>query len=112
MINGSVHAGPNAIFALAREGYTKLTINPRDVLDGLRWPGLWRVGESGSGVPDSRRRRDRCQAFPCEPAQTRPELPDDSLVPTHAGVRAQALHRDGRLVDDFYCSGRHVRSMY
>ena len=72
MINGSVHAGPNAIFALAREGYTKLTINPRDVLDSLRWPGLWRLG-SGSGVPDSRRRRDRCpEAFPCEPARTRP----------------------------------------
>ena len=44
MINGGVHAGPNAVFALAREGYTKLTINPRDVADSLRWPGLWRLG--------------------------------------------------------------------
>ena len=58
MINGSVHAGPNAIFALAREGYTKLTINPRDVLDSLRQ--AMEGWESGSGVPDSRRRRDRC----------------------------------------------------
>ena len=45
MINGSIHAGPNAIFALAREGYTKLKINPRDVVDSLRWPGLWKLGK-------------------------------------------------------------------
>ena len=45
MINGWVHAGPNAILALAREGYTKLKINPRDVADSLRWPGLWRLGK-------------------------------------------------------------------
>ena len=57
MINGSVHAGPNAIFALAREGYTKLTINPRDVLDSVRWPGLWRLGKRfwRTGLDEARR---------------------------------------------------------
>ena len=72
MINGSVHAGPNAIFALAREGYTKLTINPRDVLDSLRWPGLWRLGKAVLAYRTRGGGEIAVEAFPCEPAQTRP----------------------------------------
>jgi (S)-2-hydroxyglutarate dehydrogenase len=103
MTNGSIHAGPNAIFALAREGYTKLTINPRDVWDSLRWPGLWRLGKRfwRTGLDEATRSLSK-KRFLASLRQLVPELPDDSLVPTHAGVRAQALHRDGRLVDDFY----------
>jgi (S)-2-hydroxyglutarate dehydrogenase len=103
MINGSVHAGPNAIFALAREGYTKLKINPRDVLDSLRWPGLWRLGKRfwRTGLEEAARSLSK-KHFLASLRELVPELPDDSLVPTHAGVRAQALQRDGRLVDDFY----------
>jgi L-2-hydroxyglutarate oxidase len=103
MINGSVHAGPNAIFALAREGYTKLKINPRDVLDSLRWPGLWRLGKRfwRTGLEEAARSLSK-KRFIASLRELVPELPEDSLVPTHAGVRAQALHRDGRLVDDFY----------
>jgi (S)-2-hydroxyglutarate dehydrogenase len=103
MINGSVHAGPNAIFALAREGYTKLTINPRDVVDSLRWPGLWRLGKRfwRTGLDEATRSLSK-KRFLASLRELVPELPDDSLVPTHAGVRAQALQRDGRLVDDFY----------
>jgi (S)-2-hydroxyglutarate dehydrogenase len=103
MINGSVHAGPNAIFALAREGYTKLTINARDVVDSLRWPGLWRLGKRfwRTGLDEATRSLSK-KRFLASLRELVPELPDDSLVPTHAGVRAQALQRDGRLVDDFY----------
>jgi (S)-2-hydroxyglutarate dehydrogenase len=103
MINGSVHAGPNAIFALAREGYTKLAINPRDIADSLRWPGLWRLGKRfwRTGVDEAVRSLSK-KRFLASLRELVPELPDDSLLPTHAGVRAQALHRDGRLVDDFY----------
>ena len=103
MVNGSVHAGPNAIFALAREGYTKLTINPRDVLDSIRWPGLWRLGRRfwRTGLEETARSLSK-RRFLASLRELVPELPNDSLVPTHAGVRAQALHRDGRLVDDFY----------
>ena len=102
-INGSIHAGPNAIFALAREGYTKLTINPRDVVDSLRWPGLWRLGKRfwRTGLDEALRSLSK-KRFLASLRELVPELPDDSLLPTHAGVRAQALHRDGRLVDDFY----------
>jgi (S)-2-hydroxyglutarate dehydrogenase len=103
MINGSVHAGPNAIFALAREGYTKLKINPRDILDSLRWPGLWRLGKRywRTGVDEAARSISK-KRFLASLRELVPDLPDDCLVPTHAGVRAQALHRDGKLVDDFY----------
>ena len=103
MINGSIHAGPNAIFALAREGYTKLKINPRDVMDSLSWPGLWRLGKRywRTGVAEAARSISK-KRFLTSLRELVPDLPDDCLVPTHAGVRAQALHRDGRLVDDFY----------
>jgi (S)-2-hydroxyglutarate dehydrogenase len=103
MINGSVHAGPNAIFALAREGYTKRKINPRDVIDSLRWPGLWRLGRRywRTGMEEAARSFSR-KRFLSSLRELVPDLPDDSLLPTHAGVRAQALRRDGMLVDDFY----------
>ena len=103
MINSSIHAGPNAILALAREGYTKLKINPRDVADSLRWPGLWRLGKRywRTGFEEAARSLSK-KRFLASLRQLVPDLPDDCLVPTHAGVRAQALRRNGQLVDDFY----------
>jgi len=103
MINSSIHAGPNAILALAREGYTKLKINPRDVADSLRWPGLWRLGKRywRTGFDEAARSLSR-KRFLASLRELVPDLPDDCLVPTHAGVRAQALRRNGQLVDDFY----------
>jgi (S)-2-hydroxyglutarate dehydrogenase len=103
MINGSIHAGPNAIFALAREGYTKLKINPRDVLDSLRWPGLWKLGKRywRTGIDEATRSFSE-KRFLASLRDLVPDLPDDCLLPAHAGVRAQALRRDGLLVDDFY----------
>jgi (S)-2-hydroxyglutarate dehydrogenase len=108
MINGSVHAGPNAIFALAREGYTKLKINPRDIVDSLSWPGLWRLGKRywRTGIEEAARSASK-KRFLASLRELVPDLPDECLVPTHAGVRAQALHRDGRLVDDFYYERAH-----
>jgi L-2-hydroxyglutarate oxidase len=103
MINGSIHAGPNAIFALAREGYTKLKINPRDVVDSLRWPGLWKLGKRywRTGIDEATRSFSQ-KRFLASLRELVPDLPDDCLLPAHAGVRAQALRRDGLLVDDFY----------
>jgi L-2-hydroxyglutarate oxidase len=103
MINGSIHAGPNAIFALAREGYTKLKINPRDVVDSVRWPGLWRLGRRywRTGLDEAARSMSK-KRFLASLRELVPDLPDDCLLPAHAGVRAQALRRNGQLVDDFY----------
>lgn len=103
MIGGGVHAGPNAIFALAREGYTWLTINPRDVLESAAWPGLWKLGARfwRVGLSEVARSLSR-RRFLASLRELVPELGDDSLVPTHSGVRAQAMRRNGDLVDDFY----------
>lgn len=102
MINGSVHAGPNAIFAFAREGYTWLTVNPRDLLESLAWPGLWRLGARfwKVGISETARSLSR-KRFLAGLRELVPTLGDDSLTPTHSGVRAQAMRRDGSLVDDF-----------
>jgi L-2-hydroxyglutarate oxidase len=103
MFNGSVHAGPNAVFALAREGYSWLQINPRDVLDSAVWPGLWILGKKfwRTGIDETLRSFSQ-KRFLGSLRELIPDLSDDSLVPTHAGVRAQAMKRDGSLVDDFY----------
>jgi len=103
MITGGVHAGPNAVFALAREGYTWLDINPRDVWESARWPGLWKLGRKfwRNGLDEVARSLSRPR-FLASLRELVPELPADSLIPTHSGVRAQAMRRDGTLVDDFY----------
>ncbi|MDJ0377312.1 L-2-hydroxyglutarate oxidase [Cryobacterium sp. PH31-L1] len=103
MVTGGVHAGPNAVFALAREGYTWLQINPRDTWESARWPGLWKLGKKfwRNGLDEVARSLSQ-KRFLASLRELVPALADDSLVPTHAGVRAQAMRRDGSLVDDFY----------
>ncbi|GAA3706115.1 L-2-hydroxyglutarate oxidase [Microlunatus aurantiacus] len=102
MINGGVHAGPNAVLALAREGYSWTTVKPADVADYLRWPGSWRLGRRywKTGLGEIRRSLSPAR-FLASLRELVPALPDDSLVPAPAGVRAQALRRDGTMVDDF-----------
>jgi len=103
MISGGVHAGPNAVFALAREGYTWLQINPRDTWESARWPGLWKLGRKfwRNGLDEVTRSLSR-KKFLTSLRELVPELADNSLIPAHAGVRAQAMRRDGSLVDDFH----------
>ena len=101
-INGSVGHGPNAIFALAREGYTKLTINPRDVVDSVRWPGLWRLGKRfwRTGLDEARRSlsKKRFLASLRELVQNFPTTPYlDACRRTRPGAAPRR-----RLVDDFY----------
>ncbi|WP_328810687.1 L-2-hydroxyglutarate oxidase [Rhodococcus sp. NBC_00294] len=107
MIDGTVHAGPNAVLALAREGYRWRDIAPRDVADALAWPGLWRLGRRywRTGAQEVARSVSSAR-FLASLRELVPDLPSDSLVPTHAGVRAQAIHRSGALVDDFYYEQR------
>ena len=102
MIGGGTHAGPNAVLALAREGYTWRDVVPRDVWDYLTWPGLWRLGRRywRTGLEEVRRSFSRPR-FAASLRELVPDVPDAALVPTHAGVRAQAMKRDGSLVDDF-----------
>lgn len=101
-LDGGVHAGPNAVLALAREGYRATDVSPRDVADELAWPGLWRLGAKNlvPGAQEVLRSVSR-RRFAASLARLIPGVTADDLVPAPAGVRAQALARDGRLVDDF-----------
>jgi L-2-hydroxyglutarate oxidase len=102
MFDGTVHAGPNAVLALAREGYTWGTVRPRDVADLARWPGTWRLARQWwrTGVAEVARSLSR-RRFLRSLQQLVPELTGADIVPTHAGVRAQAVDRSGAMVDDF-----------
>ena len=101
-VSGEVEAGPNAVLAFAREGYTWGTVSPRDLLETLAWPGFRALAARhlGYGLGEVRRSLDR-HAMADALRRLLPELRDDDLRPSHAGVRAQALGRDGALVDDF-----------
>jgi L-2-hydroxyglutarate oxidase len=112
MIGGGVHAGPNAVLALAREGYSWGEVNRRDVVDSLRWPGLWRLGRKywRTGIDEVARSVSE-RKFLTSLRELVPALPENCLVPTHSGVRAQALRRDGSLVDDFYYE-RGIRQIH
>jgi L-2-hydroxyglutarate oxidase len=102
MVDGSVHAGPNAVLALAREGYRWGAVSPRDVLDAAAYGGLWRLGRQHwrYGLGEVRRSLSK-RRFTASLARLVPALREDDLVPAGSGVRAQAIRPDGSLVDDF-----------
>lgn len=102
MIDGSVHAGPNAVLALAREGYRKRDIVPRDVLDVVTFGGFWRLARrhAGAGMGEVARSFSK-RLFVRALRQLIPDIGMDDLVRSQAGVRAQALQPSGALVDDF-----------
>lgn len=103
MVGGGVHAGPNAVFAFSREGYRWRDIRPRDLLDSASWPGFWRLGMKNlpAGVNETVRSLSKA-VFARSLAVLVPGITARDLRPAPAGVRAQALHRDGTLVDDFF----------
>ena len=101
-LDGRVHAGPNAVLALAREGYTWRTARVADLVAMARHRGVWQVGRqhwrTGLGeVHRSLRRSVLARAL----QRLVPDLDPTDLVPASAGVRAQAVDRDGNLLDDF-----------
>jgi L-2-hydroxyglutarate oxidase len=107
MIGGGIEAGPNAVLALAREGYTKSRVSPRDVADSLGFPGLWRFlarypRTSWHEVKRSLSRRLFARAL----QRLVPEVREDDLTPGGAGVRAQAMLPSGDLVQDFHFLAR------
>lgn len=114
-LDGSTWLGPNAVLALARDGYGRLSVRPRDVWDALSAPGFrrlarrhWRAGAAELARDWSRRLLAR------EARRLLPELRAADLAPGPAGIRAQALALDGSLLDDFVFEGDervlHVRN--
>jgi len=101
-IHGGVEAGPNAVLALAREGYSRASFDLRDAWGVARWPGFWRMARRHwrAGMAEQARSLRRA-SFARACAALVPEVRADDLTPGGAGVRAQAVRRDGALVDDF-----------
>jgi L-2-hydroxyglutarate oxidase len=105
-VHGAVHLGPNAVPALAREGYRRRTVRPRDLADTLAFPGAWRIARRHWRQEAGEIRRSLSKrAFTADARRLLPALRPDDLLPAPAGVRAQAVLRDGTLVDDFLFGG-------
>jgi L-2-hydroxyglutarate oxidase len=102
MIDGSVHAGPNAVLSLKREGYKKTDFDLGDFAEVMTYPGFWKLAakHADEGIKEIIRSFSKA-AFTRSLQKLIPEVKSEDLVPTHAGVRAQALMDDGKLVDDF-----------
>ena len=102
MIDGSVHAGPNAVLAFKREGYYKTSFNLRDFLETMTFGGFWKLARKNlnEGLMEVRRSLSKA-VFVRSLQRLIPEIQPDDIVPAAAGVRAQALLPSGDLVDDF-----------
>jgi (S)-2-hydroxyglutarate dehydrogenase len=104
-VHGNVDAGPNAIFALKREGYRSGDFSLRDTVESLAFPGFWRVAAKHWRMgKDEARRSVSKGSFVAGLQRLVPEVQAEDLVPGGSGVRAQAIHRSGALVDDFQFS--------
>ena len=101
-LDGSVEAGPNAVLALRREGYRWRDLSLRDAFESLTWPGFLRLAmkHGGTGMGEVWRSASK-PAFTKALQRLLPALHGGQLRRGGAGVRAQALRRDGSLVDDF-----------
>jgi L-2-hydroxyglutarate oxidase len=102
MVNGAVTVGPNAVLGYKREGYGRINVNPIDIKEMVSFPGFWRLirANISSGIKEMvdslylpgylKRVRKYC-----------PEITASDLQPYPAGIRAQAVMKDGSLVHDF-----------
>lgn len=102
MIDGSVHAGPNAVLSLKREGYKKTDFDLRDFAEVMTYPGFWKLASkhADEGLREVVRSFSKA-AFVKSLQRLIPDVRSEDVIPTHAGVRAQALMDNGSLVDDF-----------
>ncbi len=101
-ITGSIDAGPNAVLALAREGYHRTDLDVRDLADALRYGGLWRfVARHRSMVARELAQSFDRRRFVRALQRLIPAITGDDLDPAAAGVRAQAILPTGEFVDDF-----------
>jgi L-2-hydroxyglutarate oxidase len=101
-VSGVVEVGPNAVLATAREGYQRSNFSVRDLAGLAAWPGAWRMAKRHwrTGVKEVRGSLSK-RRYMAEAMQYVPEIGAADVYRSGAGVRAQALDRDGGLVDDF-----------
>ena len=107
LIHGGVEAGPNAVLAFAREGYTKLDFVAADLWDALSFPGLWKFLQRYPAVSWYEVKRSFSKQLFCESLQRLvPDIRVDDISPGGAGVRAQSMLPNGDLVQDFLFADR------
>lgn len=103
LIHGGVECGPNAVLALAREGYRHTDFSLRDTLETLTYPGFWRFFARYPRMCWEEFKRSYSKKLFCRSLQRLvPELAIEDLMPGGSGVRAQALSPSGELMQDFY----------
>jgi L-2-hydroxyglutarate oxidase len=102
MIGGGVEAGPNAVLAMARHGYTKTSFSTADAMSIATYGGFWKMARQHwkTGMGELHRSLSK-RAFLNALRRLMPELQAGDLEPGSAGVRAQAVDAEGKLVDDF-----------
>ena len=107
LIHGGIEAGPNAVLAFAREGYTKRDFVASDLWDALSFPGLWKFLQRYPSVSWYEVKRSFSKQLFCESLQRLvPEIQVDDISPGGAGVRAQSMLPNGDLVQDFLFADR------
>jgi (S)-2-hydroxyglutarate dehydrogenase len=101
-----VEAGPNAVLAFRREGYKFADVNIRDMLELAGYRGFWKMAAKHwwTGLGEMKRSLSR-YSFWKSLARLVPSVRRDDIIPAGAGVRAQAVAPDGKLVDDFFIRG-------
>jgi L-2-hydroxyglutarate oxidase LhgO len=107
-ISGSIEAGPNAVLAFSREGYTGAPANTAEALQIMMFPGLWKLARRywRMGVPEQFRSWSK-RAFTASLQKMIPEITEQDLAPGGSGVRAQAVDGQGNMLDDFHFSSSH-----
>jgi len=101
-IDGTVEAGPNAVLAFAREGYKKSDVSFRDLSEIMLYPAFWKLGKRYWKIGSSEMIRSYSKnLFVRELKKLIAEITSNDIVPGGSGVRAQALTKDGKLLDDF-----------
>lgn len=101
-MGGGFTVGPNAVLAGKREGYAKTDVSARDLADSLSWPGFWKMLARNARPAAGELAASALRGLYLKKVQRYcPQIRADDLAPYRAGVRAQAVARDGRLIDDF-----------
>ena len=105
-VDDKVVAGPNAVLSLARESYRRLALNPRDAIEAVTFPGVWRFALRYGRIAAAEVARDVSKrAFLADMRRYVPAVSGDDLTFGPSGIRAQAMTRGGALVDDFVFAG-------
>ena len=101
-IDGNIEAGPNAVFAFAKEGYKWTNFNFKETLNSLAYPGMLKLGKKyfKTGISEMHRSLNK-KAFVNEINKLISGIKTKDIEVRESGVRAQAVDRDGKLVDDF-----------